>query len=194
MRSWPRLVRIPHGKDELAGSLAMVAHPRALVLVASDSASSRHHPAEQTLLEGLRENGFATLLLDLLLPEEADSPALAAWTRSRTEELAVRIASARAFVARNAELSRLPLVLFGQGAGAAAALLSAGARPAGADAVVVQGPFVGNVAIDEVQAPIFLAWEKSPAACARTLSAWIRSRLAPQAPSTAREAGALLAH
>ena len=191
-RTCQRLVRIPHGKHELAGTVSVVERSRALVLFASDRGCSRHDPAEAALLQGLRQDGFATALVDLLLPEETGSAELAAWTRSRTAELALRIASARAFVAHRPELSRLPLVLFGQGAGAAAALLSAAARPAGVDAVVVQGPFVGNLAIDEVQAPLFLANEKSPAACARTTAAWIRSRLAPQ--SSAREAAAVLAH
>jgi len=189
-----RLVRIPHRRDELAGSVSLVERARAVVLVASDRCGSRHDPAERTLLAGLRQNGFATLLVDLLLPPEAASPELAAWTRSRTDELAMRIASARAFAGRRPGLSRLPMVLFGQGAGAAAALLSAAARPAGVDSVVVRGPFVGSLAIDEVQVPIFLACEKSPAVCARITSAWIHSRLATQPVEAAREAVAVLAH
>jgi putative phosphoribosyl transferase len=176
-----RAICIPNGEDDLTGSLSLVERPAAVILVANDRGCSRHDPAQHALLAGLRRSGFATVLVDLLLPAEAASPELAAWARLQTVELARRIASARAFIEQRRELSRLPLVLFGQGAGAGAALLSAGARPRGVAAVIAQGLLErSKMALEAVRAPVFLSSEASPEACARAASSWIRSRIAPR--------------
>jgi alpha-beta hydrolase superfamily lysophospholipase len=125
-----RPIAIPHGEGYLTGSLALVPDPDALVLVANDQGCGRHSPAERALTAALRREGFATAIVDLLLPEEACSPERAAWRRLQVQELARRVGSARAWVAQRPELTPLPVVLLGHGAGGAAALLSAGARPA----------------------------------------------------------------
>jgi len=132
-----RPIAIPYGDEYLTGSLARVPEPHGLVLVANDRGCGRHSSAERALTAALRRGGFATAIVDLLLPEEAGSPERAASRRSQAPELARRIAAGRAWVARQPDLARLPIVLLGHGAGAEAALLSAEARPAGLAAVVV---------------------------------------------------------
>jgi putative phosphoribosyl transferase len=126
-----RPIAIPHGDGYLTGSLACVPLPDGVVLVANDRGCGRHSSAERALTAALRREGFATVIVDLLFPEEAGSPGRAAWRRLQTAELARRIASGRAWVARRPELAQLPMVLLGHGAGAAAALMSAEARQAG---------------------------------------------------------------
>jgi alpha-beta hydrolase superfamily lysophospholipase len=174
-----RPIAIPHFGNTLTGSVGLVGSPAGVVLVANDRGCSRHDPAERALLAGLRRRGFATVLVDLLLPAEAGSPERAAWTNLQTMELARRIASARAFVAHRPELSKLPLVLLGQGAGAAAVVLSAGARPAGIAAVIARGPLPTGPkhAFDSLRAPRFLSSESDPGAGARAASAWLHSRI-----------------
>jgi putative phosphoribosyl transferase len=126
-----RPIAIPHGDQYLTGSLALVPEPEGLVLVANDRGCGRQSATERALTAALRREGFATAIVDLLLPEEAGSPTGAAWTRLQMQELARRIGSARDWVARQPEIARLPLLLLGHGAGAGAAFLSAEARPAG---------------------------------------------------------------
>ncbi len=95
-----RPIAIPHCDGHLTGSLALVPHPDALVLVANDRGCNRRSPAVRALTAALRRDGLATALVDLLLPEEAGSPETAAWMRLQVQELARRISSARAWVAR----------------------------------------------------------------------------------------------
>lgn len=181
-----RPISIPYLDGNLTGSVALVPHPAAVVLIANDHGCSRHDPAERVLVDGLLRRGFATVLVDLIMPAEAGAPEEAAFVRTNTAELARRIRAARALVEATPELSTLPLVLFGQGAGADAALLSATARPAGIAAVTVRGLRNGSkLGVASLRAPLLVCAEKSPEACARSVSAWIRSELLPRARQAA---------
>lgn len=105
---------------ELPGELAVPSTAHGLVIFAHGSDSSRHSPRNQYVAAVLNEAGFATLLFDLLTPEEAadrrnvfDIPLLAdrltathEWTRTQH--------------------STLPVGYFGASTGGAAALWSAG--------------------------------------------------------------------
>jgi alpha-beta hydrolase superfamily lysophospholipase len=184
-----RPISIPYLDGNLTGSVALVPRPDALVLIANDHGSSRHDPAQRVLLDGLRRGGFATLLVDLILPAEAGAPEQAAFVRTETAELARRIRAARAFVEATLQLSMLPLVLFGEGAGADAVLLSASARPAGVAAVVARGSRNGSKpGVASLRVPLLVCAEQSPEAGARSVSAWIRSELLPRARQAAAAA------
>src|SRR5207237_2382066 len=63
-------VRIPAGRAMLDGNLTLVDQKKALVLFAHGSGSSRHSPRNQFVARTLNEAGLATLLFDLLTPEE----------------------------------------------------------------------------------------------------------------------------
>jgi putative phosphoribosyl transferase len=176
-----RPISIPYLDGNLTGSVALVPRAAAVVLIANDHGCSRHDPDERVLVECLRRSGFATVLVDLIKPAEAGAPELAAFVRTDTAELARRIRAARAIVEATPELSTAPLVLFGQGAGADAALLSATARPAGIAAVVARGSGKGSkLRVASLRAPLLVCAEKSPEACARSVSAWIRTELLPR--------------
>jgi putative phosphoribosyl transferase len=207
-------IAIRHGSEHLTGSVSTVPHPDAVVLIANDRGCSRHSPAARELSATLRREGFATVLVDLLLPPEAGARECAAWTELAIDELARRVFSARSWIASQPELQGLPIVLFGQGAGAAAALVSAGAQPCGVSAVIARdgSPDTVGLALESIRAPALLMVETasgrvaqclraharltcekaitllparvSPESCVRIAVSWIRSRLPPRAVSS----------
>ena len=63
-------VRIPAGRAVLDGNLTIVDQTKGLVLFAHGSGSSRHSPRNQFVARMLNQAGLATLLFDLLTPEE----------------------------------------------------------------------------------------------------------------------------
>src|SRR6184192_2425134 len=63
-------VRIPAGRAMLDGDLTIVDQTKALVLFVHGSGSSRHSPRNQFVARTLNDAGLATLLFDLLTPEE----------------------------------------------------------------------------------------------------------------------------
>src|SRR5947199_3550421 len=63
-------VRIPAGPATLEGELIIPADAAALVLFVHGSGSSRHSPRNQFVARTLNNAGLATLLFDLLTPEE----------------------------------------------------------------------------------------------------------------------------
>src|ERR1043166_9135471 len=63
-------VRIPAGRATLNGGLTIVDQAKALVLFAHGSGSSRDSPRNQFVARRLNDAGLATLLFDLLTPDE----------------------------------------------------------------------------------------------------------------------------
>ena len=70
-----RTVAVPVGAIELPGTLAWPAHPSGIVLFAHGSGSSRLSPRNIAVARRLRSAGLATLLFDLLTPQEAEQRA-----------------------------------------------------------------------------------------------------------------------
>ena len=125
-----------------------------IVVFAHGSGSSRLSPRNTHVSRALNEAGLATLLFDLLLPEEAedrrnvfDIPLLA----SRLEE-------ALDWIRGEEALARLAVGLFGASTGAAAALTAAARRPDQVLAVVSRGgrPDLAAGALARVKAPTLL--------------------------------------
>src|SRR3982074_3911110 len=65
-----RVVRVPVGEKTLGGNLTLPASPIGVVLFAHGSGSSRHRPRNRYVARVLNEAGLASLLVDLLTPEE----------------------------------------------------------------------------------------------------------------------------
>src|SRR5437667_11972009 len=63
-------VRIQAGRATLDGNLTIVDGATALVLFVHGSGSSRHSPRNQFVARTLNKTGLATLLFDLLTPQE----------------------------------------------------------------------------------------------------------------------------
>ena len=124
---------------------------RALVIFAHGSGSGRLSPRNN--YEALRESGLATLLLDLLTPEEEIR-------RSNVFDiplLAKRLLMATAWAKEQTATARLPVGYFGASTGAGAALVAA-ADDDGIFAVVSRGgrPDLAGDALTRVRAPTLL--------------------------------------
>jgi pimeloyl-ACP methyl ester carboxylesterase len=107
-------------------------HARGLVLFAHGSGSSRHSPRNRYVAGEFQSAGLATVLADLLTPEEEQ-------LRFDIDMLAVRVMALTDWLVENQPTVGLAVGLFGAGTGAAAALVAAAGRPAAVKAVVSRG-------------------------------------------------------
>ncbi|OAA25839.1 putative phosphoribosyl transferase [Frankia sp. EI5c] len=135
-RGHPELdVSIPLDTARLAGTLARPDRAHGLIVFAHGSGSSRHSPRNRYVAEVLGAAGFATLLLDLLVPdEEAD--------RANVFDigtLARRLVRVTRWLREEPAVARLPIGYFGASTGAAAALWAAGELGSQITAVVSRG-------------------------------------------------------
>jgi dienelactone hydrolase len=105
--------------------------------------------------EELRDGELATLLIDLLTPEEKEIDRRTRRIRFDIDRLAERVVGAMDWLAGQSETEDLDIGLFGSSTGAAAALIAATKRPSLASAVVSRGGRVdmAEPILDEVTAP-----------------------------------------
>lgn len=66
-------VAVPIQGESLPGDLGMPSNPQGVVLFAHGSGSSRHSPRNQYVARTLEHRNLATLLIDLLTPQERRS-------------------------------------------------------------------------------------------------------------------------
>ncbi|MGO8711228.1 MAG: dienelactone hydrolase family protein, partial [Rhizomicrobium sp.] len=140
----------------LPGSLRIPRNASALVIFAHGSGSSRLSPRNTTVARALNGHGIATLLFDLLTPEEESANA-----RAKVFDiplLAARLESAVAWIDRESVLPNIPIGLFGASTGAAAALVTAARLGKRIGAVVSRGgrPDMADEALPQVLAPTLL--------------------------------------
>lgn len=148
-------VRIPVAGLFLEGDLIVPPSPRGLVVFVHGSGSSRHSPRNRFVATAMNQRGLATLLFDLLTPEEDLEPA----ARFDIPLLARRLEAALAWIRREPSCQHLPLGLFGASTGAAAALIAASARPDDVVAVVSRGgrpDLAGSEVLSHVHADTLL--------------------------------------
>ena len=147
-------VPVEVGPSRLQGLLVVPDAAKGLVIFAHGSGSGRHSPRNNHVAAGLQAAGFATLLLDLLTPEEEldrrnvfDIPLLAS-----------RLVTATAWAQQNAGTSELRGGYFGASTGAGAALLAAAMADGRIGAVVSRGgrPDLAGDALGGVHAPTLL--------------------------------------
>jgi len=151
-------VAIPADAVALAGDLAVPAGAQGVVLFAHGSGSSRFSPRNRHVAKVLRQAGLATLLMDLLTPEEETLDARTAQLRFDIELLARRLVAATDWLRAQPATQGLRLGYFGASTGAAAALVAAAERPAVVDAIVSRGgrPDLAGQALRRVRAPTLL--------------------------------------
>jgi predicted phosphoribosyltransferase/pimeloyl-ACP methyl ester carboxylesterase len=139
------------GTDHLDGLLGVPAGAQGLVIFAHGSGSGRLSPRNNQVAAGLRDAGMATLLLDLLHPEEeADRRNV-----FDIDLLAARLVSATRWALSEPELAGMGIGFFGASTGAAAALVAAARLGGDIAAVVSRGgrPDLAGEALDRVDAP-----------------------------------------
>lgn len=146
--------RVVIGRYRLEGLLTLPDEASGIVIFAHGSGSSRLSPRNTHVAGALQGRGLATLLFDLLTEAEAED-------RRSVFDIALlgqRVAEAVRFVRDDAELSGLPIGLFGASTGAAAALVAAAERPADIEAVVSRGgrPDLAGGALKRVESPTLL--------------------------------------
>jgi putative phosphoribosyl transferase len=153
-----RHVSIPAGAAILDGNLSLPEGGAGIVLFAHGSGSSRHSPRNRYVASILNQAGLATLLIDLLTPQEEAIDALTSRLRFNIGLLAERLIAVTAWLTREPLTEHLPIGYFGASTGAAAALLAAAERSQVIRAVVSRGgrPDLAVPALTRVQAPTLL--------------------------------------
>lgn len=138
----------------LAALLDLTPQARDLVVFAHGSGSGRLSPRNQYVAAALRRAGFATLLLDLLMPQEEND-------RAKVFDIALlaeRLGEATDWAHLHVDTALLPVGYFGASTGAGAALVAASRPKNRAAAVVSRGgrPDLAGPALDAVTAPTLL--------------------------------------
>jgi dienelactone hydrolase len=148
-------IAIPGGA--LAGTLVVPADAGGLVLFAHGSGSGRFSPRNRQVASGLHAAGLATLLLDLLQPEEDERDRYTGEYRFDVRLLGRRLALATRWATGDPDVGELPIGYFGASTGAAAALIAAADEPDIA-AIVSRGgrPDLAGEALARVVAPTLL--------------------------------------
>jgi putative phosphoribosyl transferase len=151
-------VQIPAAGVILDGNLVVPADATGVVVFAHGSGSSRHSPRNRMVAGRLQEAGYATLLMDLLTPEEDELDSRTRKFRFDIPRLASRLTGAIRWLSDRADTARMPVALFGASTGAAAALLAAAEVPDHVQLVISRGgrPDLAGDALRRVQAPTFL--------------------------------------
>lgn len=143
----------------LDGDLDLPPAAAGAVAFAHGSGSSRRSPRNRAVAAVLRDAGIATLLFDLLTPEEERVDRATAGLRFDIGLLTRRLTGAVDRLAEWEGTAGLPVGLFGAGTGAAAALRCAAERPAEVSGVVSRGgrpDLAGEEALRRVRAPVLL--------------------------------------
>jgi putative phosphoribosyl transferase len=153
-----REVRVSAGAVELEGNLDIPEGAQGIVLFAHGSGSGRHSPRNRYVADVLREAGLATLLVDLLTPEEEEVDLRTRHLRFDIGLLADRLAGATDWLARNADTQELEVGYFGASTGAGAALVAAAQHPEAVGAIVSRGgrPDLAGALLSRVAAPTLL--------------------------------------
>jgi dienelactone hydrolase len=149
---------IPAGEVFLHGDLSIPAEARGVVVFAHGSGSGRLSPRNRFVASALREGRLATLLFDLLTPEEEESEAETAHLRFDIDLLAARLLASLDWLSKQAQTAGLDIGLFGASTGAAAALVAAAERPRRVATVVSRGgrPDLAGAALERIRCPTLL--------------------------------------
>jgi len=166
-------IYIPAGEARLAGDLTVPPRPSGLVLFAHGSGSSRFSRRNQFVARVLEQHGLATLLIDLLTPDEEALDRRTGHLRFDIPLLATRLVAIVDWLKRQApfdllrpapgdaerrQVNELPVGIFGASTGGGAALRAAVARPGDVTAVVSRGgrPDLAGSVLPDVTTPTLL--------------------------------------
>ena len=149
-----REVDIDLADVRLAGTVTLPAEALGMVVFAHGSGSSRHSPRNRFVARVLNRVGLATLLFDLLTPEEEVQ-------RSNVFDVALlggRLGKVTDWLAQLPEAGGLAIGYFGASTGSAAALWAAADAPGRIGAVVSRGgrPDLAGAHLARVVAPTLL--------------------------------------
>ena len=150
----PQDVTIRSVRVRLDGHLGVPLSPLGMVVFAHGSGSGRFSPRNNFVARYLQHGRVATLLIDLLTPDEAED-------RRKVFDidlLADRVLVAKAWLEQDARTKGLGMGYFGASTGAGAALQAAARDPSSIQAVVSRGgrPDLAEAYLPSVTAPTML--------------------------------------
>jgi putative phosphoribosyl transferase len=150
--------RVPIGSITLEGTLNVPEDARGVVLFAHGSGSGRHSPRNRYVAQELRRAGLATLLIDLLTPEEEEIDLRTSHLRFDIGMLAQRLVGATDWLKGEPDIRNLRVGHFGASTGAGAALVAAAEHPEEVGAIVSRAgrPDLAGNALARVRAPTLL--------------------------------------
>lgn len=142
----------------LNGDLQIPDNASAIILFAHGSGSSRLSPRNRLVAHALNQQGFATLLFDLLTPEEEIIDEQTREFRFDIPMLAERLIQTTDWLLSKDEFKNFSIAYFGASTGAAAALIAAAQRTKIVKAVVSRGgrPDLAGDYLSKVKAPTLL--------------------------------------
>lgn len=151
-------IRIEIKEKSLSGLLDIPEEVRGLVLFAHGSGSSRLSPRNQYVAKYLSHANFATLLFDLLTPEEEEIDDISREFRFNIALLAERLMQVTAWAREQRGIDKYKIGYFGSSTGAAGALIAASHYQKEISAVVSRGgrPDLAAEALPKVKAPTLL--------------------------------------
>jgi putative phosphoribosyl transferase len=129
-----------------------------VVLFAHGSGSGRHSPRNRYVAGELQKAGLATVLADLLTPQEEQVDAQTGALRFDISLLGERLVALTDWLVTQERTADLGVGLFGASTGAAAALVAAAKRPASVGAAVSRGgrPDLAGGLLRLVRQPVLL--------------------------------------
>jgi putative phosphoribosyl transferase len=155
-KSVERTVQVP--PSGIRGDLIVPSGTKGVVLFAHGSGSSRFSSRNRFVAGLLQQAKFATLLLDLLTPDEEEIDLRTRQFRFDIGLLAERLVQATAWLQEDREMALLPAGYFGASTGAGAALVAAADLPERVSAVVSRGgrPDLAEAKLAQVKASTLL--------------------------------------
>jgi dienelactone hydrolase len=152
-------IRIPISKTSaIEGALTIPPNANAIVTFAHGSGSSRFSPRNQYVAKIFNQASLATLLVDLLTPEEEETDLITAEYRFNIDLLAERLIAATEWLKLDSATQKMAFGYFGASTGASAALIAAAKLPDEIRAVVSRGgrPDLADEYLGLVRAPTLL--------------------------------------
>lgn len=142
----------------IEGDWTVPLRPRGAVLILNGAGNSRFGRRNRQVARALYDDGFATLLLDLLSQDEEREDGLTGALRLDVDLLAGRVASATHWVMEETEVGHLPIGYLASGVASAAALVAASRSPGDVNAIVSHGgrPDLAGIRLHKVEAPTLL--------------------------------------
>jgi len=153
-----QILEIPIKEGSLGGILVHPRDSKGVILFAHGSGSGRLSPRNQFVANHLNQNGFSTLLFDLLTSKEEAIDNRTGHLRFDIDLLAARLILATDWMREHFKLFTLPFGYFGASTGAGAALVASTKRPFYIKAIVSRGgrPDLAESALEFVQTPTLL--------------------------------------
>ena len=150
-------IHIKYGEALLPRYMAIPQAARGIALFVHGSGSSRHSTRNIFVAEQLQHGKLATLLFDLLTPQEEAIDDQTGELRFNIPFLAHRVLGVTRWLRSEKDTRKLPIGYFGASTGAAAALVAAAQCPADVAAVVSRaGRHLSGESLAMVKAPTLL--------------------------------------